>query len=79
MAKERTNQNRQTKKISLLVKDPRYNLRPLATITKEVLHVHGGHNGSRDGSEVTDQLCPLLLPDVLQEPGLDPAKVLADA
>jgi hypothetical protein len=72
MAKERTNQNWRTKKISLLVKDPRYNLRSLATIAEEVLHVHGGHDSS-------PACFTLLLPGMLREPGLNPAKVLANA
>ena len=44
---------------------------------EDVLHVHSGHDGSRNGSEVTDQLCSLLLPGVVQEPRLHLVEVLA--
>jgi hypothetical protein len=68
---------RQIKKTSLL-ESPRYNLRPLATTTKDVLHIHGGHNdGGGGGSEVTNQLSLPHLPVMVREPGLHPAEVLA--
>jgi hypothetical protein len=35
-------------------KDPRCNLRPLATTTEDVLHVHNGHDGSYSGDEATN-------------------------
>jgi hypothetical protein len=34
----------QTKKF-YLIKDPRYNLRSLATAVEDVLHIYGGHDG----------------------------------
>jgi hypothetical protein len=51
----------------------------LATAAKDVLHIHGSHDGGHSGGEVADQLRPLRLPDVVREPGLHQAKVLASA
>ena len=50
----------------------------MSTTVEDVLHIHGGHDGGGDG-EVTDQLGPLHLPRVAQEPRLHPVEVLADA
>jgi hypothetical protein len=36
-------------------KDPRYNLRPLANVTEDILHIYSGHNGS-SRSEAANQL-----------------------
>ena len=43
----------QTKEFYSL-KDPKYNLRSLAIVPEDVLHVYGGHDGSHGGSEVID-------------------------
>jgi hypothetical protein len=32
----------------------RYNLRPLATTTEDVHHIHDGHDGGHGNGEVTD-------------------------
>jgi hypothetical protein len=58
-------------------KNPRYNLRPLATTTKDVLHIHDGHDGSCSGGKVVDQLPPLLLLGVVQKLRLHLTEVLA--
>ena len=48
-------------------KDPRYNLRPLATTIEDVLHIYGSHDGGRGGSEADNQLHPLCLPGKVWE------------
>ena len=62
----------QTKKFYLL-KNPRYNLRSLATAAKDVLHVYGG----RGGGKATNQLHPLCLPSMVWEPGRHLTEILA--
>jgi hypothetical protein len=51
----------------------------MATATEDVLHIHGGHDGSQCGGKVTNQLGPLRLPSVAWEPRLHLAEVLASA
>jgi hypothetical protein len=47
-------------------KDPRYNLRPLATAAEDILHVYSGHDsGSSSSSEAADQLCLLRLASMI--------------
>ena len=68
----------QAKMFSLL-KDPRYNLRPLATTAEDVLHVYGSHDDGRGGGKVADQLCSLHLPSMTREPRRHLMEVLAGA
>jgi hypothetical protein len=66
----------QTKKIPLF-KDPRYNLRSLATVAEDVLHVYGGHEGGRGGGKAANQLHLLCLPGMIEELGRHLMEVLA--
>ena len=43
------------------LKNPRYNLRPLATTAVDVLHIHSGHDGGSYSGEAVDQLRSLRL------------------
>ena len=56
-----------------------YNPRSLATAMKDVFHVYGGHDSGRGGGKVTDQLRPLCLPSMVQEPRRHLMEVLAGA
>jgi hypothetical protein len=49
-------------------KDPRYNLKPIATAMEDILHVYCGHDGGSSSSEAADQLCSLCLAGVIQKP-----------
>ena len=51
--RKKKKRGKQAKKIYLL-KDPRYNLRSLATAIEDVLHVHDGHDGGRDGGKAAN-------------------------
>ena len=66
----------QTKKICSL-KDPRYNLRSLATAAEDILHVHEAHDGGHDSGKATNQFRPLCLPVMVQEPRCHLTEVLA--
>lgn len=46
---------------------------------KDVLHIHGGHDGSCGSSKIADQLRPFCLPGVIREPGRHLTEVLAGA
>ena len=59
-------------------KDPRNNLRPLATAAEDVLHVHSGHNGDSSGGKATGHLCSLRLAGMVWEPRRHTTKILAD-
>jgi hypothetical protein len=50
-------------------KDPRYNLRPLATTVEDILHVYSSHDSGSSSSKATDQLRSLLLAGVIRNPG----------
>jgi hypothetical protein len=58
-------------------KDPRYNLRPLANATEDILHIYSGHNNGSSSSEAANQLCSLCLAGMIQKPGRHLTEVTA--
>ena len=46
---------------------------------EDVLHVYNGHDGGRGSGKIIDQLHPLRLPGMVQEPGHHPMEVLVSA
>jgi hypothetical protein len=65
----------QTKEFYSL-KEPRYNLRLLASVMEDVLHVYSAHDGGCDGGKATDQLRPTSMD---REPRCHLMEVLASA
>jgi hypothetical protein len=60
-------------------KNPRYNLRPLATTTEDILHIYSCHDGGSSSSEAANQLRSLCLADMIRKPGHHLTEVLAGA
>lgn len=51
----------------------------MASVTDDILHVHGSHDDVRDRSKVANQLRPFHLTSMVREPGHHPVKVPVDA